>query len=166
MITKIKKNFSILDLDKEEKFIEEKAEQGLIFQKMDHGIYYFGEGLPFRAMCIIEYFKEGQADSKFYEDQGLDLVYSYEGKIGFWAYFLGPYKEDLLRRPDDREDLYKSIKRRNDIFWTIIPLTLLLFSLYMVYVTKNYYFFILTLGSGLLLNEGRKINNKTKKKKE
>ncbi|MDO5028619.1 MAG: DUF2812 domain-containing protein [Bacillota bacterium] len=165
-MTEIKKKFSILDLDQEEAFIEENASQGKIFQKVEDGVYNFEEGQAFKASCVIEYFKDQEGNSYFYENQGLDLVYSYKGKIGHWSYYLGPFKADLERRPDDRKELYQSIKRRNEIFWTIIPLSLLLFSLYMAYMTKNPYFFLLTIGSTLILNKGGKINKKIKDKEE
>lgn len=162
MTIQIEKNFSILDLKKEEKFIEYQAQEGFIFTKVGNGLYSFEEGAAFKASCVIEYFKEDQGPKEFYEAQGLKLIYSYKGKIGHWSYYLGPYKEDLERRPDDRADLYQALKRRNEIFWTIIPLSLLLFSIYMVYTSKNYYFFLLTLAAGLLLNKSRLINKELK----
>lgn len=162
MTRQIEKNFSILELNKEEDFIEAQAEEGYIFTKVENGTYSFEEGEAFKATCVIEYFKEDQGAKDFYEYQGLELVYSYQGKIGYWYYYLGPYKENLNRRVDDRKDLYQSLKRRNEIFWTIIPLSLLLFSIYMVYISKNYYFFLLTLAAALLLNKSRLINKKLK----
>ena len=162
MTRQIKKNFSILELNKEENFIEAQAEEGYIFTKVVDGTYYFDLGQAFKASCVIEYNKESHGSKYFYEDQGLNLIYSYKGKIGYWSYYIGPYKEDLKRRPDDRKDLYQSLKRRNEIFWTIIPLSLLLFSIYMVFISKNYYFFLLTLAAALLLNKSRLINKELK----
>lgn len=162
MARQIEKNFSILDLKKEEKFIEDQAQEGFILTRVADGTYSFQEGKAFKASCVIEYYKEDQGPKGFYEAQGLKLVYSYKGKIGHWSYYLGPYKENLERRKDDRKDLYQTLKRRNEIFWTIIPLSLLLFSIYMVYTSKNYYFFLLTLAAGLLLNKSRLINKELK----
>lgn len=162
MTRQIKKNFSILELNKEEDFIKAQAEEGYILTKVENGIYSFDQGKAFKASCVIEYNKEDQGERYFYEDQGIDLVYAYKGKIGYWSYYLGPYKENLKRREDDRKDLYQSLKRRNEIFWTIIPLSLLLFSIYMVLISKNYYFFLLTLAAALLLNKSRLINKELK----
>lgn len=89
MIRQIKKNFSILELNKEEAFIAAQAEEGNLFTKIADGIYSFEKGEPFKATCVIEYFKEDQGTKEFYEDQGLNLVYAYKGKIGYWSYYLG-----------------------------------------------------------------------------
>lgn len=160
------KTFSILEIREEEKYISQMASEGNVLVDVKNGNHIFSKNnSPFKATCVIEFFVDELPKSNiYYENQGLVLVKSFKGQKGYWNYFLGLFNENLTRREDDYKKVLKMISRRNEIFWTIIPLTIIVFAFYMLMQTKSLYFIILIIASIIILFKirglGREIKNK------
>lgn len=136
--------FNILEIDKERKYLEDKAKRGHILVKVDEEGYVFQEGSEMDVDVVIEYFYNNPLNfAQYYRNQGLELVSSYKGKRGYWNYYLGPKNQDLQIRKDDYNEFLDSTKNRADIFWSIIVVSLGTFSSYMFIRTSSYLFLIL-----------------------
>lgn len=139
------KTFSVLERQKEIEYIENMAKSGKILKDVDDKGLLFEEKEPFEATAVIEYFQKEKKSEAFYENQGLKLIKAHKGSKGYWLYYLGPYVADLQLRDDDYPELIDTLSRRHEIFWTIIPMTLAVFGLYMYINTKNPIFFIIVI---------------------
>lgn len=154
------KKFTILDLNSEVEYIQSMTEKGKILVDVDDKSHLFKDGDSFKSSVVIEFWKEKPLNSVYYENQGLKLVKELKGSKGYWLYFLGPYNENLNIRKDDYSDLVDTIKSRYEIFWTIIPMTLALFGIYMYIKSSNPLFFILIIVPIILIFYLRNIKDK------
>lgn len=149
-----KKSFSILSLEKEVQYIRDMAESGNKLVKVDGAGHHFIKGQePESPLVVIEFFEKGKEvkDPEFYISQGMNLVSSFEASKGTWNYYTGLYSSDEIEyREDDIEDAIKTIRRRLEIFWTLITISIFFFSLYMLVQTRNPIFILMISASGAL----------------
>lgn len=162
----IDKKFSILEIDKEVIFIEEMAKSGRLLTEVNEDGHVFKDGNPQNVSVVIEYWMEEPESSYFYEAQGLSLVSSYKGSKGYWNYFIGPYNKELVLRRDNYLDYLEMLSKRYEIFWTIIPMTVAVFALYMYYTTKNPIFFLLVIGPAIIFLYLRGVKKKIDRKRD
>ncbi len=160
------KKFSLLEIDKEALFIKEMAKSGRLLVEVNEEGHVFEEGDPQNISVVIEYWIGEPESSYFYESQGLNLVSSYKGSKGYWNYFVGPYNDKLELRRDNYSDYLEMLSKRYEIFWTIIPMTIAVFALYMYYNTKNPIFFLLVIGPAFIFLYLRGVKKKIDIKRE
>lgn len=161
-----KKTFSILELDEEAKYLEDMAQSGLMLVSVNEDGHIFEKRDPQNVSVVIEYWIGEPESSYFYESQGLSLVSSYKGSKGYWNYFIGPKKEDLNIRKDNYSDYIEMLSKRYEIFWTIIPMTVGVFALYMYVNTKNPIFFLLVIAPVIIFIYLKGIKKKIDDKKK
>lgn len=150
MDNKLKKTFTNLELDKEILYLKEMAKSGWMLVSVNEDGHVFEERDPQNVSVVIEYWIDEPESSYFYETQGLKLISSHKGSKGYWNYFIGPYNENLELRRDNYPDYLEMLSKRFEIFWTIIPMTVAIFAVYMYINTKNPIFFLLTIGPILI----------------
>lgn len=149
-----KKSFSILNLEKEVRYIRGMEESGNRLVNVDVDGYHFLRNQEKRSpRVVVEFFEKGNEvkSPSFYINQGLELISSYAASKGTWNYYTGDESEVPLEyREDDIEDAVKTVMRRLELFWTMISISIFFFSLYMFVQTRNNIFMIMIVASGIL----------------
>ena len=87
-VKKISKWFWVWNLDQEKAFLEEKAREGLILNRVGLGRYNFEEGEPQDLVYQMDFkgFDRKMSESEYlqlYQDAGWTLA----GRLGSWYYF-------------------------------------------------------------------------------
>ena len=161
-----KKTFSILEIDKEIIYLEEMAKNGSILVSVNEDGHVFEEREPQDVSVVIEYWIDKPESSYFYEIQGLSLVASYKGSKGYWNYFMGPRNENINKRKDNYSDYIVMLSKRYEIFWTVIPMTVAIFAIYMYINTNNPIFFLLVIAPIIIFIYLKDIKKKIDDKKK
>ncbi|MBC6309867.1 DUF2812 domain-containing protein [Listeria sp. FSL L7-1582] len=122
MTKKVFKFITVDNVEKEEAFLEEMANQGWFFSKYASLRYHFEQGEPAEYTYCIDY-KENSGDEEEYlglfEDAGWEHVYAYPILNGRWMYFRKAMKEGAPKEAIFTDDasmvaLWKTIRSR----WT------------------------------------------------
>ncbi|EKN7568835.1 DUF2812 domain-containing protein [Listeria monocytogenes] len=152
MEKKVVKFFTVDNMEKEEAYLNEMAQNGWFFQKYKSFRYHFKQGEPAKYSYAID-FKENEGDEDAYktlfedayktlfEDAGWETVFSYPVLNGNWMYFRkavapGETEEAIFTDETSLIQLYKNIRKRWTIFGAIVSLFLLI-ELLIVFQMEN-----------------------------
>lgn len=144
MEKKVVKFFTVDNMEKEEAYLNEMAQNGWFFQKYKSFRYHFKQGEPAKYSYAID-FKENEGDEDAYktlfEDAGWENVFSYPVLNGNWMYFRkavapGETEEAIFTDETSLIQLYKNIRKRWTIFGAIVSLFLLI-ELLIVFQMEN-----------------------------
>lgn len=150
----IKKRFSVVQIEEERKFLEEKIASGFIPYKIDYQGYYFKEGQKYKSPhVIIEFFYiDDDLLEDFYISQGYKLLFKRKTDKGVWLYFVSEGDKVVKKREDDYQKLMKNISSRLDVFWLVIFSAILVFSIFMtVFQGKRVFFLLIIVSLGFMI---------------
>ncbi|PNP94361.1 hypothetical protein BMT55_02425 [Listeria newyorkensis] len=122
MTKKVFKFITVDNVEKEEAFLEEMANQGWFFSKYASLRYHFEQGEPAEYTYCIDYKEEAGDEEEYlalFEDAGWEHVYAYPILSGKWMYFRKAVKEGAPKEAIFTDDasmvvLWKTIRSR----WT------------------------------------------------
>lgn len=161
-----KRDFNVYEFEKEEAFLNQRAQQGYFLVNYDQRGYVFEEREPANKQYLVEYYPvEFQEDQlSFYTQQGFALVTSYLSPKGLWLFFVRDYqKEQIMAHRETRRTLIEAIIKRLEYFGLLITGAMLVFSVYMVILYRSPIFmFLIILSIGLF---GYLLNLRAKLKK-
>lgn len=161
-----KRDFNVYEYEKEEAFLNQRAQQGYFLVNYDQRGYVFEESEPANKQYLVEYYPvEFQEDQlSFYTQQGFVLVTSYLSPKGLWLFFVRDYqKEQIMAHRETRRTLIEAIIKRLEYFGLLITGAMLVFAVYMVILYRSPIFmFLIILSIGLF---GYLLNLRAKLKK-
>ncbi|EOI6973793.1 DUF2812 domain-containing protein [Listeria monocytogenes] len=176
MEKKVFKFFTVDNMEKEESYLNEMAQNGWFFQKYKSFKYHFEQGEPAKYSYAID-FKENEGDEEAYktlfEDAGWEIVFSYPVLNGNWMYFRkavapGDTEEAIFTDETSLIQLYKNIRKRWTIFGAIVSLFLFVELLIVFQMENNIgittficiiFLILVTLYGKMFFNLTRKINH-------
>ncbi|MBC6315757.1 DUF2812 domain-containing protein [Listeria grandensis] len=140
MVKKVMKFITVDNVEKEEAFLEEMANQGWFFTKYAFPHYHFEKGAPGAYSYCIDY-KETTGDEEEYlvlfKDAGWENVFSYPIFKGKWMYFRkrvqeGGGREVIFTDNDSMVGLLKRVRSNWTRFGAIFSVLLVVLgTLYM-----------------------------------
>lgn len=149
--------FTLFDPKPEEDYLNTKASQGYILEKVNEEGYHFKEGARQDLYYLVEFFDdpESKDDLSLYTNQGFELVSEFYTKKGIWLYFVAnanEVDEPIIRQTKARDDLTKKALRRIELFSMTIGGSLVLLGIFMSIRVKNpVYYLLIVVALGLLV---------------
>lgn len=143
------KSFSVVDEKPEEQYLNEKAQQGYLFEKVTQEGYHFIEQ-PNNKKYIVEFYThENQFDESVYTQQGLELVQKYITEKGYWYYLSYEGQErEFKRNYQGRITLARNSTKKLEVFTLVLTGFVLLFCIYKLITDGfNWYIGFLTLSA-------------------
>lgn len=140
------KEFNVYEYEKEENFLNQRAEQGFFLVNYNQNGYVFEEREPLKKQYLVEYYPEIFQEDQlpFYSAQGFELVTSYLSKKGLWLFFVRDYQDtEIMAHRETRRTLIEAISKRLEYFGLLIIGVMMIFSLYMYLLYKSLIFMFL-----------------------
>ena len=141
----IKKNFSILDLEDEAKYLNEMAAKGMVFVKSTGDGHVFEEQSPKEVDYRVEYTIDPLIDTQMYEL--IDQYHSSKG--GYYSYLLRVGEGEFVSN-SDRSDIVLMQRNRVDRFTGIVLGGLIILFTYM-YIDQRESIYLWVILGGILM---------------
>lgn len=134
MKTKIKKTF--IDVNEEEKWLNQQGEKGLMMIGYDNGVYEFEDVSPAKYQYKIDLPNYTGAKRKdyleFLEDSGISVVAQYTGRV----YLRKNTTHGPLEIYTDKLDIYRQSKKKYSHFF-VLSITQFSLGLFMLFQMKS-----------------------------
>lgn len=153
-IRRIKKEFSIYDYEKEERFLEEVSEDGYRLEHIDNDIYYFVEDNREPHEYQIDYYLNSIEEKVLnkYREQGFQLEYSLESSREGTFYFFSRPKNDSHppkeHQIEGRVHLLTRVKNRIERFGLVILGAAFIFFGYLYIQSREASYLLAVIASG------------------
>ena len=150
-----KKDFNVYEFEKEEAYLNQKAEQGFFLIDYNQNGYVFEKREPLTKQYLVEYYPEEfhEEELSFYTQQGFELVTSYLSNKGLWLFFVRDYQDtEIMAHRKTRQSLIEAINKRLEYFGLLIIGVMMVFSVYMYILYKSMIFmFLIIISVGLFV---------------
>lgn len=141
----IKKNFSILELEEEAKYLSEMAKFGMIFIGSTGEGHEFKQGEAKDIEYRVEYTIDPLDDSQMFEL--IDVYHSSKG--GYYSYLKRVGDGEFISN-DDRISVVSMQKNRIDRFTGLIIISLIIYFIYM-FITHGNYLYLIVVALGIAM---------------
>ncbi len=161
-----KKDFNVYEYEKEEAYLNQKAEQGFFLIDYNQNGYFFEKREPLTKQYLVEYYPEEfhEEELSFYTQQGFELITSYLSNKGLWLFFVRDYQDtEIMAHRETRRSLIEAINKRLEYFGLLISGVMMVFAIYMYILYSSMVFMFLIIISVVLFGYLVNLRHKLKK---